>query len=96
MSTFKEQLEKLTSLKHRLAVWEAIYDQMDSLFIKRDGRTATKAIRVPNCVVETVAEETVEDVLQNIAEGPIAELKEQIKEIEDEPMVVIDKIKVQA
>lgn len=97
MSTFREQLDKLTSLKHRLAVWEAVYDHLDSTFVKKDGRGASKAIRVPNCIVEVVSEETIEDVLQAIGDGPIAELKEQITEIEEQPVVVLkNDIKVQA
>jgi hypothetical protein len=96
LSTLKEQVEKLTALKHRLAVWEAAHAHLDEHFVAKDGRTAQKAIRVPNCSVEVVPEETVEDVLQAIGDGPIAELKAQIEEIENQQVVVLGEAKAKA
>ena len=96
MSTLKEQLERLTALKHRLAVWEAIHHHLDENFVAKDGRGALKAIRVPDCQVEVVPEETIEDVLQAVGDGPIAELKAQIDEIENQQVVVLGEAKGQA
>lgn len=96
MATLKEQLEKLTNLKHRLAVWEAMHSHLDEQFVSKDGRGAQKAIRVPNCPVEVVPEETIEDVLQAIGEGPISELKAQIDEIENQEVVVLGEATAQA
>lgn len=89
MPTLKQQLEQLTRLKHRLAVWEAIHHLVDEKFISKDGRKAG-AIRVLNCAEEIVPEETVESVLQSIGEGPISELQEQINAIEGQEVVMID------
>ena len=92
MPTLREQLEKLTSLKHRLAVWEAIYQLMDAQFITKDGRKA-QSIRVMDCPPESemVPETVIEDVLQTIGEGPVAELRSQIQTIEEQDVVVIEK-----
>jgi len=96
MPTLKDQLEELTRLKHRLAVWEAIHAVMSERFLSKDGRHAPGGIRVPNCPVELVTEDTVEDVLQNIAEGPISDIQTQIDEIEGQEVVVLGEVKVQA
>lgn len=96
MSTLKEQLEELTKLKHRLAVWEAIHYLVDEKFISKDGKRGVSAIRVPNCVVEVVHEEMVESVLQEIGDGPIAELQAQVDSIENQQVVVIGEAKASA
>lgn len=96
MATLKEQLSKLTSLKHRLAVWEALHAHLDESFIGKDGKSATKAIRVPDCSVEVVPEETIEDVLQALGDGPISELREQIAEIENQQVVILGEAKANA
>jgi hypothetical protein len=95
MATLKEQVEEITKLKHRLAVWEAIHYLVDEKFISKDGRKAS-AVRVPNCAVEIVPEEMVESVLQAIGDGPIAELQEQINTIENQEVVVIGEAKAKA
>ena len=96
MPTLKEQLDTLTGLKHKLAVWEALYSLIDEQFIAKDGRAAQRAIRVPNCAVELVPEETIEDVLQAIGSGPIGELRKQIDDIENQEVVVLGETKAKA
>lgn len=82
MTTLKEELQKLTALKHRLAVWEAVHSHLDDTLIGKDGRGAMKVLKVSDCLTEVVSEDTVEDVLQTIGDGPITELKKQISDIE--------------
>ena len=96
MAKLRDQLEQLTKLKHRLAVWEAVHEMLDENFTTKDGRKAGKAIRVPNCPVEVVPEETVEDVLQAIGDGPITELRSQIVSIEDQEVVVLGEARAKA
>jgi hypothetical protein len=93
MATLKEQLNTLTSLKHRLAVWEALHDHLNENFISKDGQKATKAIRVPDSSVEVVPEETIEDVLQALGDGPISELQRQIAEIENRQVIILEEAK---
>ena len=85
--TFKEQLDEVEKLKQRLAIWEAIHHLVDDKFISKDGRKVS-GIRVPGSG-DLVPEETIEDVLQTIGEGPIAELRNQIEEIENLQVVVL-------
>lgn len=94
MSTYKEVAEEIRTLRRRLAVWEAIHHVMDDKFISRDGRKAA-AIKVLE-LAEAVPEEVIEDVLQNIAEGPISDLKEQIENLENQQVVVLGETKAQA
>jgi len=96
MATLKEQLAQVNHLKHRLAVWEALHAHLDDSFIGKDGKSATKAIRVPDCAEEVVPEETIEDVLQAIGDGPISELREQISEIENQQVVILGEAKASA
>ncbi len=97
MPTLKEQIEERTRLQHRLAIGEAIHLLMSEKFLSKDGRTVTSGIRVTNCAVELVPEETIEDVLQNIGEGPIAEIRSLIDQIEGQEVVVLtDNTKAQA
>jgi hypothetical protein len=79
-----------------LSVWEALYAHLDESFVGRDGKLATKAIRVPDCAEEVVPEETIEDVLQAIGDGPISELREQITEMENQHVVVLEEAKASA
>jgi hypothetical protein len=96
MPTLKEQLAELGNLKDRLSVWKAIHNLMEGRFLSKDGRPAAEAIRVHG-TDSLVPEETVEDVLQAIGDGPIAEIQAQINEIESRDVVIIsDNIKVQA
>lgn len=88
MATLRSQVEELTRLKHRLAVWEAIHYLVDEKFISKDGRRAS-AIKVPNCAEEIVPEEVIDAVLQAISDGPIAELQGQIEDIENREVVVV-------
>lgn len=89
MPSLKEQIEELTRLKHRLAVWETLADYLDQNFISKDGRNALKAIRAPGAHSEIVSEEMIESVLQALGEGPIAELNEQVKAIEDGEITIV-------
>ena len=92
--TFKEQLDEVEKLKQRLAIWEAIHHLVDDKFISKDGRKVS-GIRVPGSGY-LVPEETIEDVLQTIGEGPIAELRNQIEEIENLQVVVLSETKATA
>ena len=89
MPTIKAHIEKLTALKHRLAVWESLTQFLDENFISKDGRDAPKALKVTDCLVDTVPEETIESVFQAIGEGPISELSEQIRELESQEVTII-------
>lgn len=88
MPTLKDQVTKLTEFRHRLAVWEAIHHLMDEGYLPKDGKRGNKGIRVPNCPVDIVPEETIEDVLKNISEGPISDLKKKIEEIENLDVII--------
>lgn len=94
MPTLKESTAELARLKQRLAVWEAIHILVDDKFISKDGRKAG-GIKVEG-TDDLVPEETIEDVLQAIGDGPIKELKDQIEEIENREVVVLGEAKVKA
>lgn len=94
--TLKEQIEKLASLRHRLAVWEALFAHLDENFVGKDGRSAPKAILAPGSTTEKVPEETIEDVIQAIGDGPISELRSQITEIENRQVIVLGEAKAQS
>ena len=96
MATLKEQIEERTRLQHRLAVWEAIHSLMSEQFLTKDGRSTCTAIQVSDCPVGLVPEDTVEDVLQNIAEGPIAEIRSLLEQLESQEVVVYNDVKVKA
>lgn len=87
MSSFKEQLEKLQSLRRRLAIWEAIHYLIDEKFISKDGRKVS-GIKLPDSG-EPIPEDEIEDVLQSIGSGPIAELQAEIASIEEQEVVVL-------
>jgi hypothetical protein len=89
--TLKESIDELTKLKHRLAVWEAMSSFLDDNFLSKDGRKAPRALKVPDCLVELVSEDTVESVLQAIGEGPISDLQKEIATIESQEVVVISR-----
>jgi hypothetical protein len=83
MPTLKEQIAQLTVSKHRLAVWEALHAYLDGNFVARDGSQAQKALKVPDCMVEVVPEDVIEQILQSIGDGPIKELRATIDAIEN-------------
>ena len=95
MPTLREQVEELNRKKHLLAVWEAIHSIIDEKFISKDGRKAG-AIKVPNCEIDLVSEETIESVLQTIGDGPIAELQAQIQSIENQQVIIVREAKANA
>ena len=94
MPTLKEQLGSLEKLKQRLAIWEAIHYLVDDKFITKDGRKAS-GIKVPG-TAELVPEEEIESVLQFIGDGPIADLKAEIDNIESQQVVVVGENKASA
>lgn len=94
MPTLREQVEKLQKLKRRLAVWEALHYLADDKFISKDGRKVS-GIKIPDSG-DLVPEDEIEDVLQNIAEGPIAELRAEILAIEEEEVIVLGESKASA
>lgn len=89
MPTLKDQIEERTKLQHRLAIWEAIHALMSERFLSKDGMPAREGIRVPNCTIELVSEETIEDVLQNIGDGPIADIRSEIDQVEGQEVVIL-------
>jgi len=96
MPTLKDQIEERTRLQHRLAIWEAIHHLMSEKFLSKDGRPAPEGIRVPNCSIELVPEETIEDVLQNIGEGPIADIRASLDQIDGQEVIVLGNMKAEA
>lgn len=86
-TTVQEQIKALTEAKHRLAVWEAVFQYLDD-FISKDGRATQKAIRVPDCLVEIVPEDLVDEVLQTIADSHIKQFKQQIFDIEQRKLAI--------
>lgn len=84
MATFKEQQEKLTEYQHRLAVWEFLYHHLDTNYVSKDGRGVEKALRVPDCLVDVVPEDAIEDILQFIGSGPVADFREKIESIQNQ------------
>lgn len=96
MATIKETIEKLVTLKHKLAVWEALHAHLEEFFISKDGRAAQKAIKVNDCAVAIVPEDTIEDILQGIGDGPIKELRSEVEDIETQQVVILGEAKGQA
>lgn len=88
MPTLKDQVDELRKKKRRLAIWEAVHHLIDDKFIAKDGRKVS-GIKEPD-TGDIVPEDEIEDILQNIAEGPIAELRAEINAIETQEVVVID------
>ncbi len=82
MPTFKEQLEKITNLQQRLAVWETLHHLLEDSFTSRDGTPAKKAIRVPGSQTEIVQEDIINDVLEFLEENHISEIKGEIAKLE--------------
>lgn len=92
--TFKEQTEKLRSLKRRLAIWEAIHHLTDAKFISKDSNTVS-GIKEPGTGT-IVSEDEIEDVLKTIADGPIAEITAEIDAIENQEVVILGESKAKA
>ena len=82
MSTFKDQLERLTTAKHKLAVWEALVSYLDDNFLSKDGRDASKGLLADECVEERVPEGTIDDVMNEIIEGSLSNIQAEISAIE--------------
>lgn len=84
----KGYVEKLRSLKRRLAIWEAMHRLMDDKFIGKDSKGKVGAIREPE-TGDIVSESEIEDVLKTIAEGPITDLKTEIASLESSEVVIL-------
>lgn len=93
-STLKERLEQLEKLQRRLAIWEAIHALVDEKFVSKDGRKVS-GIRIPGSS-SAIPENEIEDVLQQIGEGPITELRAEIQAIEETEVVVLGESKASA
>lgn len=89
MPTLKEQIEALTTAKHKLAVWEAVYAYLDFNYMPKDSGGAQKAIRVADCPVELVPPDTIEEILQTVSDGPIKELRDEINQVESQEVVPV-------
>jgi len=81
MSTLKEKLKELTLTQHQLAIWESMFAFLEDNFISKDGRDA-KLLRVPDSLQEIVPEEVIEDILEEMNNGPIQKLRARIEKIE--------------
>jgi predicted transport protein len=92
--SLKDQLEQLQKLKRRLAIWEAVHYLVDEKFVSKDGRKVS-GIKVPG-TGDLVPEEEIEDVLQNIGEGPIEDLRAEIDAIESLEVVILGENKASA
>lgn len=92
-TTLKQQFEQLKILRRRLAVWEAIHHITDEKFISKDG---SKVSGLKADSGDMVSEDEIEDVLKQIAEGPITDLKAEIETIEQQEVVVITESRGQA
>lgn len=66
MPTFKEQQQKLVDAQHKLAVWEFLFSVLDNDYVSKDGRQVEKAIKVPDCLVDIVSEDTIEEILSEV------------------------------
>jgi hypothetical protein len=88
MPSLKEQIAALTTAKHKLAVWEVLYAHLDSSYVPKDSGVVQKAVRVPDCMVELVPPEIIEEILQTLSEGPIKELQDEINLIENQELVL--------
>lgn len=86
MATLRDHLQKLTSLKHRSAAWEAAFAYLDETFITKDGREA-KALRVPGCAEELVPESAIEEVLKVISDDYIKVLQREVEQLEKQNLV---------
>jgi hypothetical protein len=84
----KGYVEKLKSLKRRLAVWEAMHRLMDDRFIGKDSKGKVGGIKEPE-TGDIVSESEIEDVLRTIAEGPITELRTEIASLESSEVVIL-------
>jgi len=89
MASLKDQIAELTSAKHRLAVWELLYAHLDSNYVPKDSGAPQKAIRVPDCAVELVPHEVIEEILQTLSDGPIKEQHEEIARIENQEVLPV-------
>ncbi len=81
-TSFKEQLDKITEARQKLAVWETMMGYLDEHFISKDGRPAKKGILADGCIVPKVPEDIVEAIMDGVREGPIAEIETMINRIE--------------
>lgn len=93
--TLKEQVERLKSLKRRLAIWEAMHHLMDDKFISKDSGRKVGGIREPE-TGDVIQEDEIEDVLKTLSEGPILEIKAEITSLESGEVVFISEKKATA
>jgi hypothetical protein len=93
---FKGHVDRLRSLKRRLAIWEAMHHLMDDKFIGKDGgKGKVSGIREPE-TGEMIPENEIEDVLKTLAEGPISEIRAEIASLETSEVVILGTNKASA
>jgi hypothetical protein len=80
LPTFKETFDRLIIEQHKLAIWEMLYEQLEK-FVSKDGRP-TPVLRAIDSVKERVSEETIEEVLEEIALNKLTELKQSIEQLQ--------------
>jgi len=91
LPTFKEQQESLVKSQHTLAVWEFLYAHLDDNYISKDGRNVEKALRVPECLIDIIPEDTIDEILTSISADQISVLRSKIEAIQNQELVILDK-----
>lgn len=93
--TLKAANDSLNDRKHRLSVWEAVANWLDTNFVSKDGRTmrSGKGLRSPGATPDIVPEEVIEEILTFIGDGPISQLNTEITMLENQKVVVIGEAK---
>lgn len=89
MTTFKQQQQRITDLKHELAVWEMLFNHLDSDFTSKDGRGVKHVLVAEGCLETRVPEAVVEHVLRTIHEDKMQTLQQEIDAIENQEMVLL-------
>jgi hypothetical protein len=92
----KGYVDRLRSLKRRLAIWEAMHHLMDDKFIGKDGsKGKVGGIREPE-TGDVIPENEIEDVLKTVAEGPISDIRAEIALLESSEVVILGANKASA
>lgn len=71
-------------------MWEALYKFLDDKFVAHDGGKPAMAIAVPDCLIEVVSQDTLEEVLSAISQEKILPLKSTLDQINNQEMVVMN------
>lgn len=88
MATLKELNDQVTALRLQLAVWESVEYHLQENYLSKDQRLAQKAIKVPDCLVELVPEEVINQIVSEIGTVYITSLRNKINELEGQPLTI--------